>query len=80
MIYKRGNIYWCEFSFEGKKHRYSCKTKDKRIAEEVENAIRGEIVRGKFDLPQKHKPKPIFEEEFNEYLKSLTSFKRNDKF
>ncbi|MHB8291705.1 MAG: tyrosine-type recombinase/integrase [bacterium] len=73
MIYKRGKIYWCEFIFDGKRHRYSCKTADKKVAEEVENAIRGEVVRGNFNLPQKHKPKPVFEEIFVNYIQSLSN-------
>ena len=72
MIYKRGNIYWCEFSLDGKRYRYSCQTADKKVAEEVENAIRGEIVRGKFDLPVKHKPKYTVKELFDEYIKLQT--------
>ncbi|MHB1665448.1 MAG: tyrosine-type recombinase/integrase [bacterium] len=73
MIYKRGKIYWCEFIFDGKRHRYSCKTADKKVAEEVENAIRGEVVRGNFNLPQKYKPKPVFEEIFVNYIQSLSN-------
>jgi integrase len=76
MIYKRGKIYWCEFIFDGKRHRYSCKTADKKVAEEVENAIRGEVVRGNFNLPQKYKPKPVFNEVFEFYMKSQISSNR----
>jgi integrase len=81
MLYKQGNsnVWWCEFSFDGKRYRYSCQTKDKKIAEEVENAIRGEVVRGKFNLPQKYKPKPIFNEAFEIYLKSLSNSKETIK-
>ena len=70
MLYKRGNIYWCKFMFDGKLYRYSCQTADKKVAEEVENVIRGEIVRGKYDLPAKHKPKYTFKEVFEEYIKN----------
>lgn len=72
MIYKRGNIYWCEFMLDGKRYRYSCQTADKKVAEEVENAIRGEVVRGKFNLPSKYKDNPVFGEVFESYLKSLS--------
>ena len=68
MIYKRGNIYWCEFIFNGKRYRYSCQTADKKVAEEVENAIRGEVVRDKYNLPSKHKPDILFNETFNNYI------------
>ena len=73
MLYKRGSIYWCKFMLDGKLYRYSCQTADKKVAEEVENAIRGEIVRGKYDLPAKHKPKYTFNEIFKEYMKSLSN-------
>ena len=35
MLYKRGNIWWTKFMFGGKLRRYSCKTKDKTVAQEV---------------------------------------------
>ena len=62
---------------DGKLYRYSCQTADKKVAEEVENAIRGEIVRGKYDLPAKHKPKYTLKELFIEYLKSQTGGKES---
>ena len=54
----------------GKLYRHSCQTKDKKIAEEVENAIMGEIVRGKYDLPAKYKPEYVFKEVFTEYIRN----------
>lgn len=76
MLYKRGNVYWCKFSIDGKLYRYSCQTADKKIAEEVENAILGEIVRGKYDLPLKYKPKVLFNEAYANYIKNLSNTKR----
>ena len=70
MIYKRGNIYWCEFTIDGKRYRYSCQTADKRIAESVENSIRGEVVRDKYNLPLKHKPEILFDDTFNNYIEN----------
>ncbi|MHB8231539.1 MAG: tyrosine-type recombinase/integrase [bacterium] len=78
MLYKQGNICWCDFTFDGKRRRYSCRTKDKKVAEEVENAIRGEVVRGKFDLPQKYKSNPIFGEIFQNYINNQSPGKNKD--
>ena len=70
-LYKRGNIWWCKFWIDNILHRYSCKTKDKSVAGEVAAALNAEVVRKKFDIPQKYKKTYIFEDVYKEYLASV---------
>ena len=72
-LYKRGNIYWCKFSVDNKVYRYSCKTKDKNIAQEVAAAIHGDVVRKKFEIPVKYKTVKTFSELFSNYLKTISN-------
>ena len=54
-IYKRGQTYWCEFAVDKKRYQYSCKTKDKDVAEEVASAMHADIIRNRFNIPAKNK-------------------------
>ena len=69
-IYKRGQIYWTKFIIDGKTYRYSCKTKDKTVAEEVASAIHADTIRNRFNIPAKNKAVYTFEEVFKEYIKN----------
>ena len=68
-IYKRGSTYWTEFIVDNKRYQLSCKTKDKKLAEEVAAALHADVVRNKFNIPQKYKSEKIFVSAFEEYLK-----------
>ncbi|MHB1645616.1 MAG: tyrosine-type recombinase/integrase [bacterium] len=72
-IYKRGNIYWCKFRVDNKLYQYSCKTKDKKLAEEVAAAINADVVRKKFDIPVKYKAVKSFSDLFSNYLKTISN-------
>ncbi|MHB1664534.1 MAG: tyrosine-type recombinase/integrase, partial [bacterium] len=74
-IYKRGNIYWCEFQADKKVYRYSCKTKDKALAQEVAAALNADIVRSRFAIPAKYKAEKSFTVIWEEYIKSLPNTK-----
>ncbi|MDA8273578.1 MAG: site-specific integrase [Deltaproteobacteria bacterium] len=75
-LYKRGNIWWCKFRVDNILHQYSCKTKDKNVAAEVAAALNADVVRKKFDIPQKYKKEYIFNEVWGEYIKSQTTLKK----
>jgi len=75
-LYKRGKIYWCEFQVDKKVYRQSCKTGDRKLAEEVASAIHADIIRSKFDIPVKFKQEKIFVSVFDEYLKFQTVSKK----
>ena len=69
-IYKRGQVYWCKFVIDNKRYQYSCKTKDKNIAQEIASAIYTDTIRSRFNIPAKNKPVYIFKEVFEEYIKN----------
>ena len=68
MLYKRGNIWWTKFMLDGKLRRYSCKTNDKTVAQEVAAALNADVVRNRFDIPVKYKKEYVFNEVWLEYL------------
>ena len=45
-VYKRGNTWWYEFSFAGKRIRESAKTQRKTVASQAEKNRRLELERG----------------------------------
>jgi hypothetical protein len=55
--------------FDGKLRRYSCKTQDKDVAEEVASAIHADSIRSRFNIPSKNKADRIFGEVWTEYVK-----------
>ena len=69
-IYKRGQVYWCKFIIDNKLYQYSCKTKDKNIAQEIASAIYADTIRSRFNIPAKNKAVYIFKEVFEEYIKN----------
>jgi integrase len=66
-LYKRGNIWWCKFRVDNILYQYSCKTKDKNVAQEVAVALNADVIRKKFDIPQKYKKEYVFNEVWQEY-------------
>ena len=69
-IYKRGQVYWCKFMIDGKLRQYSCKTKDKSIAQEISAAIYADTIRDRFNIPAKNTGKYIFRDIFKEYIEN----------
>ena len=69
-IYKRGSTYWTEFIVDNKRYQLSCKTKDKKLAEEVAAALQSDVIRKKFDIPVKYKAEKTFKIVWNEYINS----------
>lgn len=51
MVYKRGRVYWYEFTFAEKRVRESAKTVSKTVAKEAEKARRRELERTLAGLP-----------------------------
>ena len=71
-IYKRGQVFWCEFRLDNKHYQYSCKTKDKETAQEIASAIYADTIRDRFNIPIKNAGKYTFKEVFTEYIGSQT--------
>jgi len=65
-IYLRGRIWWIRYSYQGQLIRQSIGL-DRRLAEQALQAIRGDIVRGRFKL-RKIEERRTFAEMADEYL------------
>ncbi len=52
-IYKRGDVWWMDFRFEGKHVQKSTKLKNKREAEAFERAYRTQLAKGEVGLEKK---------------------------
>ncbi len=58
MLYKRGNVWWFTFRFDGQRIQRSSKVENRRVAEEIERAYRTNLARGEVDLPDPNEPEP----------------------
>jgi integrase len=69
MIYlpKNGKNYWFEFTFQGVRHRQSCKTASKEVATKIEREHRRALELGQVGLFEKQKPK-LFEVEVKAFI------------
>lgn len=67
-IYKRGNVYWFNFIFDGRKVQLSTKTKDRKTAREIEAAYKVKLAKGEVDLDVEKEPAPIFTKAVNDFL------------
>lgn len=51
-IYKRGNTYWYEFVFDGRRIRRSAKTRSRKAARDIESAYRVKLAKGEVGLEE----------------------------
>ena len=72
-VFKRGQTYWCEFEIDKKRFQYSCKTKDKAIAEDIASAMHADMIRNRFNIPPKNTVQRLFVETYQEYLKNISN-------
>jgi integrase len=47
-LYKRGSVWWMRFTYQGKQHRQSTETEDKKVAQRILDKVKGEIAEGKW--------------------------------
>lgn len=73
MLYKRGNVWWCEYNIDEKRYRFSCKTRDKVLAGEVASTIKADLIRKRFSIPEKYKKYHNFQNTWKEYLRTLNN-------
>lgn len=66
-IYKRGQTYWFEFTFEGRRIRRSTKTRSRKAAREIESAYRVKMAKGEVGL-EEPKRAPTFSDALKEFL------------
>jgi integrase len=78
MIYKRGNVYWYKFQFNGKLVRESTKQRNDKVARQMEAAHRTSLAKGEVGIREK-KPAPALcqfcDERFEPWIKSTTASK-----
>lgn len=67
-VYKRGGTYWYEFRFQGRKIRESAKTKNKRVAEQMETKRKNDLAMGTVGIKPK-KIIPTFKDAMTDFLK-----------
>ena len=70
---KGSEIWYYHICVDGKHYQGSCRTKDKKNAAQIANAIQTDIAREKTGLKNLIKKRLTFEDIFDEYLKSLTT-------
>ena len=82
-IYKRGNTYWYEFVFEGRRVRASTKQGNKNVARNIESAHRTRLAKGEAGIKDKSQI-PTVERFSHRFLASVevetTSKPRTQKF
>ena len=68
-VYKRGGVYWYEFSFQGQRIRESAKTSSKTIARDAERQRRRELELG-INRIAKRERMPLFSLAAKEWFES----------
>lgn len=66
-IYKRGDVYWFEFIFEGRRIRRSSKQGSRRVAREIESAYRTKLAKREVGI-EEPKPVPTFSQAMKGFL------------
>jgi hypothetical protein len=51
-VYKRGNVWWYKFSFNGEAIRESTKQTNKRVAEQIEAAHKTRLAKGEVGIEE----------------------------
>src|SRR5579871_6151159 len=52
-VYKRGDVYWYEFEFNGKRIRESSQTSNKGVARQIEAAHRIRLAKGEAGIAER---------------------------
>jgi integrase len=60
-VYKRGKVYWYDFYFKGARYRDTTRQGTKRVAEQIEAAIKTRLAKGEVGLEEK-RPVPTLTE------------------
>ena len=76
-LYRRGKIWWMACVVDRKQHCESTGTTNKRVAQKILNKRLGEIVEGRFQLPNSNPPRlQEFSQEFLESIRHQNTKKR----
>lgn len=80
MIYKRGNVWWYEFVWEGDRIRESTKQGDKRVAAQIEAAKRTQLAKGEVGIKERKAAptlKRFIEDSFLKHLEATKAEEPN---
>ena len=69
-IIKDGKFYYYDFVFEGKRYRRSCKTIDRKLAEQIEISVKNDIIKRENRLPTNRNKSILFWTAWENYLKN----------
>ena len=69
-IVKNGKYYFYDFVHEGKRYRKSCRTTDKKLAEQVEISVKNDIIKQEHNLPSARNKNLLFQAAWESYLKN----------
>lgn len=74
-LYKRGQVWWMRFTYQGAEVRRSTETSDKKLAQRIYEKVRGEIATGKWfnRMPGEEK---TFGELMERYLREHSAFNK----
>jgi integrase len=76
-LYQRGKIWWMACMVDGRQHCESTGTTNKRLAQKILNKRLGEIIEGRFQLPNSNPPRlQQFSEDFLESIRHNNTKKR----
>lgn len=67
-VFKRGEFYWYEFWFQGRRYRRSSGVRNQRAAGDIERAFRTALAKGEVGITER-KPVPGFREAMSDFLK-----------
>src|SRR6516165_6806277 len=73
-IYKRGDVYWYKFMWNGRHIRESAKTGNPRTARQIESARKTELAKGEVGIKDRP-PAPTFDEFSKRFLKWIATEK-----
>ena len=74
-LYKRGSVWWMSFVYKGKQYRKSTETDDRKLAQKINDKIRGQIAEGKwFDVSEEEER--TFRELMDRYMTEHSKLKK----
>ena len=77
-LFKRGQTWWINFSYQGQQIRRSTETDDKKLAEKIHHKVMAEVIEGKY-FDRQPGENIIFEELMKKYMKKHSSKNKTPK-
>lgn len=77
-LYKRGDVWWISYTYDGEQVRESSHTKSKKYAEKLLAKRQAAIFEGRYDF-QDIKPSPRFSDYADEYLEAYSKVNKRPR-